>query len=328
MLDSFPCGPDGDEEVVETKCRIGIMTFDRILHFYNLNSRLEAPQAMAVSDIDDVFVPLEEGLLVSPVESRHVIEQLLDSLPNMYAQARTAEVCFGAAVRGALDALKRFGGRLVVLNTAIPSAGPGVLKPRDDAKLLGTDNERQLFTPQNNFYQRLGEECAEAGVGVDLFLLPQNYVDVASIGLLSSLTGGNTYLYPNFRADVDGIKFARDLQRLLIRPFGYDALLRVRVGNGLRVHEHFGNFYMKNSTDVVLAVVDSEKALGIMFKHDDVLDERREISFQVALLYTSSDGRRLIRCLNLSIPCTSQIPSMFRKADMDTTMNILTKQAI
>lgn len=52
--------------------RVGIMTFDRCVHFYNLSPGLDQAQMMIVSDTEDVFVPLHTGLFVDPVESRFV----------------------------------------------------------------------------------------------------------------------------------------------------------------------------------------------------------------------------------------------------------------
>ena len=48
--------------------RVGIITFDNEVHFYNLSASLAQPQMMTVSDIDDVFVPLQSGLLVNAHE--------------------------------------------------------------------------------------------------------------------------------------------------------------------------------------------------------------------------------------------------------------------
>ena len=142
------------------------------------------------------------------------------------------------------------------------------------------------------------------------------------------MTGGRTYFYPSFKADKDAFRLINDIQRLIMRPFGYDGLMKIRVGNGLRVAEHYGNFFMKNSTDVDLAVIDSEKALGALLKYDGALDEKKPLSIQVALLYTSFDGKRYIRCINLAVPCVSTMGAIFKRADMDTIMNIITKKGM
>lgn len=84
---------------------------------------------------------------------------------------------------------------------------------------------------------------------------------------------------------------------------------------------------MRNSTDVELAGIDSESAVGVGFKLDARLDEKYESSFQVALLYTSAAGQRLIRVLNLSLSNTSSMSTYFRYADLETTVLYLSKQS-
>lgn len=193
---------------------------------------------------------------------------------------------------------------------------------------MGTDKEKSLFSPQDDFYQKLAGKCVESGVGVDLFLFPNAYIDVASVGALSAISGGQTFMYPNFAAGRDGYRFAEDLRRSLTREFGYDSVLRVRCSNGVRVVEHYGNFYMRNSTDVEMGVIDSEKAVAVTFAHDTKLSENVDISFQVATLYTNVFGKRLIRVINISLPTTAQIGNIFRLAEMDTIINISSKSAI
>ena len=45
----------------ESKMRVGIMTYDNKINFYNCNKNLAQPQQMTVGDVDDMFVPLVEG---------------------------------------------------------------------------------------------------------------------------------------------------------------------------------------------------------------------------------------------------------------------------
>ena len=53
--------------------------------------------------------------------------------------------------------------------------------------------------PQGNFYMNLVKECIDAGVSIDLFLFPNSYVDVATIGLMVTQTGGQVYRYSYFK---------------------------------------------------------------------------------------------------------------------------------
>ncbi|KAF8050930.1 hypothetical protein N665_1852s0001, partial [Sinapis alba] len=63
------------------RTQIGFITYDSTLHFYNMKSSLSQPQMMVVSDLDDIFIPLPDDLLVNLSESRNVVEAFLDSLP-------------------------------------------------------------------------------------------------------------------------------------------------------------------------------------------------------------------------------------------------------
>ncbi|CAG8657181.1 5507_t:CDS:10 [Rhizophagus irregularis] len=306
--------------------KVGIITFDKDVHFYNLQSQLEQAQMLVVSDINDVFVPLNSGFLVDPIESRAVIEGLLESLSIMFAENKAIESVLGAVAEAAHMALSATGGKLIIFQTSLPTFGPGAIKHREDSKLYNTDKERSLFCPQDSYYKNLAINCVDAGICVDLFLFPNTYLDIATIGLLSCLTGGETYYYPNFDVQRDGGKFAYELHQNITREFGYNSLMRIRCSNGLRVEEHFGNFNMRNTTDIELAGIDSDKAFGALLKYDGKLDEKTDAYIQCALLYTTATGQRRVRTHNLSVSVTTLLGNVFRHAEMDTTVNLLVKQ--
>ena len=51
-----------DSEAGETKSKmkVGFMTYDNKINFYNCNSALAQPEQMTVGDVDDMFVLLAE----------------------------------------------------------------------------------------------------------------------------------------------------------------------------------------------------------------------------------------------------------------------------
>lgn len=55
-------------------------------------------------------------------------------------------------------------------------------------------------------------------VSVDLFLLVQSFVDVATLGTLSRITAGQMYLYHPFSAAIHGDEFFNDLRWNIVRP--------------------------------------------------------------------------------------------------------------
>lgn len=120
---------------MQRNTRIGIMTFDSTLHYYNLHAALETPQMVIQADANEVFSPLSSGLFVDPVQSRRVIEGLLDSLPSLFS-GEAVSVC-GAAAQSCLESLKETGGKVLLFQAVLPTAGPGALVVREDAKILG-----------------------------------------------------------------------------------------------------------------------------------------------------------------------------------------------
>ncbi|KAK9718103.1 COPII coat Sec23p-Sfb3p heterodimer component [Basidiobolus ranarum] len=308
--------------------RVGIITYDRSVHFYNLSSNLEQAQMMVVPDVHDMFVPLDEGFLVDPNQSRSIIEDLLDNLPSMFANNRIVEPALGAAMQSVYMALKDFGGKVFNFHTCLPTFGPGSLESRDIVKLVGTDKETSLFVPHDTFYKSLGANLVESGISVDMFLFTNSYVDIATIGTLATLTGGDIHHYHKFDAEKDGLKFRQELQHNVTRPFGFNGVLRIRCSNGLSVDDHLGNFHMRNATDVEFGGIDSDKAIGVVIKHDSKVDEKLDATFQCALLYTTTTGQRRIRLHNLSVPVTTLMSNMFKYADMDAIINLMVKDAV
>ncbi|XP_059773097.1 protein transport protein Sec24A isoform X4 [Balaenoptera ricei] len=56
-----------------TRTKIGFITFDSTIHFYSLQEGLSQPQMLIVSDIEDVFIPMPENLLVNLNESKESV---------------------------------------------------------------------------------------------------------------------------------------------------------------------------------------------------------------------------------------------------------------
>lgn len=54
---------------------MGFVTYDKVIHFYNVNASLAQPQMMVMTDVADVFVPLVDGFLVNVAEAKTVLER-------------------------------------------------------------------------------------------------------------------------------------------------------------------------------------------------------------------------------------------------------------
>uniref|UniRef100_A0A674D365 SEC24 homolog C, COPII coat complex component n=1 Tax=Salmo trutta TaxID=8032 RepID=A0A674D365_SALTR len=298
LLDYLPReNPEADSVV-----RVGFVTYNKVLHFYNVKSSLAQPQMMVVSDVSDMFLPLLDGFLVSVNDSRMVIESLLDQIPEMFADTRETETVFGPVIQAGLEALKAAdcAGKLFVFHSTLPIAeAPGKLKNREDKKLVGTDKEKSLFQPQSGFYSNLSKECVAQGCCVDLFLFPNQYVDVATLGVVPVSTG----------------------------VVLFTAVITSSPPPGIRATDFFGSFFMSNTTDVELAGLDCDKTVTVEFRHDDKLSEDTGALMQCAVLYTSCSGQRRLRVHNMAVNCCSQLADLYRNCETDTIINFFSKYA-
>ncbi|XP_044766723.1 protein transport protein Sec24C isoform X2 [Coccinella septempunctata] len=320
-----------DEGEDASKMKVGFITYDSTVHFYNIKGTLAAPQMLVVGDTHEIFMPLLDGFLSRPEESEVIIDALMEQIPNMFGGTRQTETILLPAILAGVEALKasECAGKLMVFSSNLPSVdAPGKLKNRDDRKLLGTDKERTILTPQNQAYNQLGQDCVQAGVSVDLFLFNNSYIDIATIGQVSRLTGGEVFKYTYFQADIDGERLIQDIITDISRPIGFDAVMRVRTSTGIRPTEFYGHFYMSNTTDMELASIDCDKAVAIEIKHDDKLHEDDGVFIQAALLYTSCSGQRRLRICNLSLKTCSQMTDLYRSCDLDTLINYWSKQSL
>ncbi|XP_028157980.1 protein transport protein Sec24C-like, partial [Ostrinia furnacalis] len=297
-----------------------------------MTGSLAQPQMFSVGDVQDMFVPLLEGLLVRAEDSGPVLQQLLQQLPALFKDNKETETILLPAVQAGLEALKAAdtAGQLLVFHTSLPSLGtaPGRLASREDRKLLGTDKEKTILAPQTTLYNELGQLCSAAGVCVELFVANNAYVDAATIGQLPRLTGGQLHKYTYFTADIDGPRLVADVKRVVSRPTAHDAVMRVRTSTGVRATDFYGHFFMSNTTDVELAAIDADKAIGIEIKHDDKLTAEDGVYIQAALLYTHRSGQRRLRILNLALNVAHQLADVYRSMELDTCVNFLTKQAV
>ncbi|XP_044039552.1 protein transport protein Sec24D [Siniperca chuatsi] len=326
LLENLP-REDGMES---SAIKVGFVTYNKVLHFYNVKSALAQPQMMVVSDTAEMFVPLLDGFLVNYQDSRAVISNLLDQIPDMFADTNESETVFAPVIQAGVEAFKaaECSGKLFIFQSSMPTAeAPGKLKNRDDKKLVNTEKEKTLFQPQKGVYEQLSKDCVAQGCCVDLFLFPSQYVDLATMADVPSHTGGSVYKYNNFQVETDGEHFLRDLRKDVEKSIGFDAIMRVRTSTGFRATDFFGAIHMNNTTDVEMAAVDCDKAVTVEFKHDDMLSEETGALMQCALLYTTINGQRRLRIHNLNLNCSSQLSELYKSCETDSLINFFAKSA-
>ncbi|KAK6911289.1 Zinc finger, Sec23/Sec24-type [Dillenia turbinata] len=287
-----------------------------------LESSLNQPQMMVVSDLEDIFVPLPDDLLVNLSESRNVVDAFLDSLPSMFQNTANVESSFGPALKAAFLVMSQLGGKLLIFQSTLPSLGIGRLRLRgDDLRVYGTDKEHSLGIAEDPFYKQMAADLSKYQIGVNVYAFSDKYTDIASLGTLAKYTGGQVYYYPNFRSDIHGEKLRHELSRDLTRETAWEAVMRVRCGKGVRFTKYHGNFMLRSTDLLALPAVDCDKAYAMQLSLEETL-------LTTPTVYTSSSGERRIRVHTAAAPVVTDLGEMYRQADTGAIISVLSRLAI
>ncbi|KAJ3587944.1 hypothetical protein NHX12_011539 [Muraenolepis orangiensis] len=315
----------------DTRMRVGFLTFDSTVHFYNLQEGLSQPQMLVVSDIDDIFIPSHDSLMVNLKDSLELVRALLSSLPSMFRGNRETHSALGPALQAAHQLMSPTGGRVSVFQTQLPSLGAGLLQSREDPNQRSSSKGVQHLGPATDFYKKLALDCSGQQIAVDLFLLSSQYADLASLACVSKYSAGSIFYYPSYHHEHNPAqrdKFRKDLDRYLSRKIGFEAVMRIRCTKGLSIHTFHGNFFVRSTDLLSLANVNPDSAFAVQMSIDDSLVDSSLACFQAALLYTSSKGKRRIRVHTLCLPVVSQLSDVFAGADVQAITCLLANMAI
>lgn len=315
----------------DSRTRIGFITFDSTIHFYNLQEGLSQPQMMVVSDIEDVFIPTPDNLLVNLNESKELIQDLLRNLPQMFTNTLETQSALGPALQAAYKLMSPTGGRASVFQTQLPSLGVGALKSREDPNQRSNIKDVQHLSPAIDFYKKLALDCSGQQIAVDLFMLNGQYTDLASLACISKFSAGCIYYYPSYHHKhnlVQVEKFQKDLKRYLIRKIGFEAVMRIRCTKGLAIHTFHGNFFVRSTDLLSLPNINPDAGFAVQMSIEENLVDVQLVSFQAALLYTSSKGERRIRVHTMCLPVVSSLADVYAGADVQSVTCLLASMAV
>lgn len=337
--------------------RIGIMTFDRNLHFFDGRGAEEGKSVRMefVPDIMDPFVPSGgDGLFLTPGEAVLAVESAIEThnLGPMAAKNAEqvhvpfAECGLGSALQAIKQAFMDCGGKAFVISGSIPTIGMAKLERRGGGAVGGgEDREIALLKEANSSYDILGCELADVQASVDLFLAPSSvYIDAATLSRVPRACGGRMYLFTGFDPVRDGASFHRALCTAASEPRAFEALLRVRTSPGIEARgEYVGHFGRpQRGDDVCGPTFDASSTLalelGVTSKLlDDIRDGNNrqfvmgaslfeDVCVQCAILFTDCAGRRRIRVHTVFAKKTTVLNEVFCNADVDATAAFLAKR--
>uniref|UniRef100_A0A8B9TUI0 SEC24 homolog A, COPII coat complex component n=1 Tax=Anas platyrhynchos TaxID=8839 RepID=A0A8B9TUI0_ANAPL len=296
-----------------TRTKIGFITFDSTIHFYSLQEGLSQPQMLIVSDIEAIL-PIKKKLL-----RLYLFKILLRTLPQMFTKSLETQSALGPALQAAFKLMSPTGGRISVFQTQLPSVGMGALK-----------SEIHL-TPSTDFYKKLALDCSGQQVAVDLFLLSGQYSDLASLGCISRYSAGSVYYYQSYHHKHNPVqveKLQKELKRYLTRKIGFEAVMRIRCTKGLSIHTFHGNFFVRSTDLLSLPNVNPDAGYAVQMSVEESLTDMQVVSFQSALLYTSSKGERRIRVHTMCLPVVTTLSDVYAGADVQAITGLLANMAV
>ncbi|KAF8965024.1 CPII coat sec24 protein [Flammula alnicola] len=309
ILENLDRIPDEDD-----RTKIAIICYDVSLYFFSMTAGSTESSMLVVSDIEDVFLPKPNDLLVNMSEARASLEALLGRIGEMFQDNSIIGSAMGPALQAGFKLMAPIGGKIVVLSSTLPSVGAGALKNREDPKILGTAKESGLLQAASPFYKTFAIECSRTQVSVDMFLFSAAYQDVATLACLPHYTSGQTYYYPAFNAGrtEDAMKFAHEFGEVLATPIMLEAVMRVRASRGLRMASFHGNFFVRSTDLLAMPAVPQDQSYAI----------------ETAVLHTTCYGERRIRVITMALPTTTNLSEVFASADQVAITTYLANKAV
>ncbi|CAF4625685.1 unnamed protein product, partial [Rotaria socialis] len=315
----------------DARTKIGFLAYDSRIHFYDLSDSqngtfriMVAPDLENVEHKLDEILPVPDGLMVILSECRPIVEAFLNELPKVYQNNHETDSALGTALLIAGKLLHETGGRITVVQTRIPNVNPGALCEQ-------IAKEPKSIGPTSDFYKKLSLDYASQQIACDLFLLNSHYIDLATLSGVSKYSGGEVKYYPSYHSvqtPYEVERFENDLRRYLQRKIGFEAVMRLRSAPGaLAIQTFHGNGFVRSVDLLVLPNINPDAAYGMQVAIEDSLAQYTSVTFQIALLYTSSKGERRIRVHTLSLPVSANLNDICANADQEAVVSLIAKMA-
>lgn len=199
-----------------------------------------------------------------------------------------------------------------------------------------------LLKAESPFYEDLGSELAEMRISVDLIVATQQpFIDAATMMRLPRACGGRSYLTQNFDMRKDDVCVRNSIVRAVWGVRAMEAMVRVRVSQGLTTGEYLGSFGRpQRRSDISVPVMGVDSVLIVALSHEGQFPEsatgnagmssvsaHNNPCIQCAVLYTDVAGRRKIRVHSMYAPKTTVLQKLFQSVDLDALVALMAMRA-
>jgi protein transport protein SEC24 len=314
--------------------KIWILTVDEYVQCYTIPEDLErGPVTHQICDSLEAFLPVPSSeIMLNLTNDREKIDILLEKLLEIHTQEEAKHkipfLNLSIAFALAYEILENCGGRILAFYSRIENVGPCKNVVLENHKLYNSDAEKGLFTPDSGFYTELSTKLFQKRITVDIFWCTYHTLNLPNPAQLCTKTGGDSYYYKSFSDRLDGEKLHYDVFRILTRNGAYDVAFRVRCSEGYAVTAYVGNFIRVNAIDFELPSIDADKTIGVVMRGEGSITNTDKLSVQAAMLYSTPDGERKIRILNLYLPLVKKFSNIIRYIDQDTLHQYIVKNSL
>ncbi|CBZ54213.1 putative sec23/Sec24 helical domain-containing protein [Neospora caninum Liverpool] len=312
-------------------------------------------QAVFVSDVDDPFMPAPIDLLFFSPHQYPELLALLEELPKLLGELSgdSGDRSVGnAALRAAVDLVcdRGAGGMVEIFYASPPNHGVGALKTDPMGKVTTGVGGASFEFQQREFYEGLLRDCSGGGVCVDVHAYPSTRnakMLLQTLGSIATHTGGKVFYQHDFLWNRDYRRIYEDLHRLLTSPLAFMCEAKLRTSTGVAVDKILAPFggprVLYDQTAFRIPRMDADLTVAFLCKHTQQLDSVKQVYVQFVCAYTplqplesgrSSDAsceasppRRYLRVHTLSMPVTFSLSSLFRFAEVESTVAVMARLA-
>uniref|UniRef100_A0AC35TY40 Protein transport protein Sec24A n=1 Tax=Rhabditophanes sp. KR3021 TaxID=114890 RepID=A0AC35TY40_9BILA len=307
---------------------ISFVCVDQYIHLFKFDEKNALPKEFTVVDIDDPFIPDFTGFVVNLEHFYEQVKKFLEVLPKLYEHNHSPSNCLGSALKVAQFLIGSVGGRVSVFQASLPDVGQGALKNRQNSE--SKISETELLSSANDFYKQFSLDASSAQIGIDLFALGNEYIDLATLTDLPKFSSGETYHISD--ADMEAFcgkdpRFEKILVRYLTRKIGWEAVLRIRCTQGLAIHTFFGNHFVRSIDLINIPCVSPDMGMGVQLELEEDLNGIDCVCIQTALLYSSATNDRRIRVHTICLPVSNNLIDIYKSFDILPAISLLTKMA-
>lgn len=329
--------------------RLCVILFDEALHFFR-PSMTERLSNISVCCVDDPFVPCHPPSLVLELDdedgqlaARELVLRLREraakaaSNSDALSHGRSAA---GSALRVAVEVVASCGGgNLFIIHASNPSIGVGALSP-----VMPDGSE----APQDlEFYREELQNCIKGSVAVSCVTAPAKgtVLDLTTLQWLAWRTGGDALHIHDFDVSLHSQRLAGQLQHWdgMARSAAYDCVFKLRCSKSLSCTGLLAPWQPALSCDdgsvfeVPRLSADASFALTLRPELDYDWDDdpyaykrndgKKQLYVQVAVIYTNSQGERLLRLHTSALAVVHSMRAVYQSTLPPPLVAYMLKQA-